>query len=181
MQRIIKAGYTCELHKATTNDGYILSLQRILPRNHLKSKGVVFIMHGLLMNSEFYVFTGKNRALPYLLADHGYDVWLGNDRGSYYFVDHKIYDKNSKEFWNFGLDEIGLYDYKSMIDYILATTKQASLNYIGHSQGGCGLSILLSSFPSYNKKIRQAQLFSPAPFVANSFTLKNTLVEYVVK
>lgn len=137
-------------------------------------------MHGFWLCSEYYVFVGRNRALPYFLADYGYDVWLGNDRGSFYHVEHEIYNKSSSEFWNFSLDDIGYYDYKAMMDLILRKTKASTIDYIGHSQGGSGLAIFLSSFPEYRKKIRQAHLFSPAMIVQNSLALDFLIFQYNV-
>merc|ERR1711915_679625 len=46
-------GYGCEVHKVPTEDGYILTLHRILPKNWTTaSNGVpVLLQHGLLSSS----------------------------------------------------------------------------------------------------------------------------------
>jgi lysosomal acid lipase/cholesteryl ester hydrolase len=41
-------------------------------------KKVVYLHHGLMMNSEVWVcLTEKERCLPFQLVDKGYDVWVG--------------------------------------------------------------------------------------------------------
>ncbi len=40
-------------------------------------KRVVYLHHGLLMNSEVWVcMTEKERCLPFMLVEKGYDVWV---------------------------------------------------------------------------------------------------------
>jgi pimeloyl-ACP methyl ester carboxylesterase len=39
------------------------------------------------------------------------------------------------EFWNFSWDEMALYDLPAVVNYILKSTAQKNLIYIGHSQG----------------------------------------------
>lgn len=48
---------------------------------------------------------GPDKGLGYLLADRGYDVWMGNARGNTYSRHHVKYnpDIDKKEFWNFRL------------------------------------------------------------------------------
>jgi pimeloyl-ACP methyl ester carboxylesterase len=40
---------------------------------------VVYLHHGLLMNSEVWVcLTDEQRALPFVLVEKGFDVWVGS-------------------------------------------------------------------------------------------------------
>ncbi len=82
-------GYSYEEHVVLTKDGYLLGLHRLPSRKGEKKKRpgtttgkpVVYLHHGLLMNSEVWVcHTDPDRSLPLVLVENGYDVWLGNNR-----------------------------------------------------------------------------------------------------
>nr|XP_037283582.1 lysosomal acid lipase/cholesteryl ester hydrolase-like [Rhipicephalus microplus] len=160
-------GYPVEEHKVTTSDGFVLNIQRIpdgRKSRHAKGpKPVVFLQHGLLSSSADWVINFPPESLGYILADAGYDVWLGNVRGNTY-SDHVKYTRKDKEFWNFSFDEMIKYDLPAMLDYVLNTTQQTKLIYVGHSQGTLVLFGLLSERPEYNKKI---QLFNAMGPVTN--------------
>ncbi len=65
------------------------------------------------------------------------------------------------------------YDLPATIDYILSTTGQEQLVYIGHSQGTLIAFAAMSSNPKFEKKIK---LFIPlAPIV----TIGNIMVPYL--
>ena len=77
-----------------------------------------------------------DQSLGYILADAGYDVWLGNMRGNRYSRAHVKYNPDHDEqFWDFSYDEMAHDDLPSMILYILNVTKHTQIGYVGHSQG----------------------------------------------
>ena len=88
----------------TTEDGFILALQRIpRGRNEKESssrKEVVFLQHGLLADATNWIIDTPTRSLGYMLADSGYDVWLGNIRGNDYSRRHVKYSPHQSKFWN---------------------------------------------------------------------------------
>ncbi|CAG9797853.1 unnamed protein product [Chironomus riparius] len=159
------AGYENELHKVETEDGYLLKLHRIFPKQNRPRRGPVLLIHGFLGTSADFVITGPNIALAYQLANQGYHVFLGNVRGSKFSMKHKILDPLSREFWRFSFDEIGQQDLPAFINYILFLTEKPAVFYVGHNQGATALLTLLSMRPSYNKKIIQAHFLAPIAFM----------------
>jgi pimeloyl-ACP methyl ester carboxylesterase len=130
-------GYPCEEHKVTTQDGYILGVFRIpYGRKSSKPGRPVLLQHGLLDSATTWVMNFPDQSLGYILADAGYDVWLGNMRGNYYSRAHTKYNPDHDEsFWDFSWDDMARDDLPSMVYYILNATQQTQIGYVGHSQG----------------------------------------------
>ncbi|XP_032519952.2 lipase 3-like [Danaus plexippus] len=163
---IRRHNYKVEEHIVKTDDGYILTLFRIQPRKvtlDIKNRPAVFLMHGLLGSADDWLLMGPENSLAYLLADAGYNVWLGNIRGSKYSRHHVSKHVSHPDFWRFSIDEIALHDLPTMIDYVLKSSKQEKLFYVGHSQGTTAFFALTSSRPEYREKI--AMMFAMAPMV----------------
>ncbi|KAK9718408.1 cholesterol esterase [Basidiobolus ranarum] len=161
-------GYPYEEHVVKTSDGYLLGTHRISapdsnPVNAQKNKPVILLWHGFMMNSEVWVCNPmKERNLCFLLADAGYDVWLGNTRGNKYSYKHLYLKPNQKKFWDFSMDEYSLYDLPNTVDFILETTGASSLVYIGFSQGTAQAFASLSIHQELNKKISLFVALAPA-------------------
>ncbi|CAL4125307.1 unnamed protein product, partial [Meganyctiphanes norvegica] len=174
---IVKAGYPVESHHVTTADGYILTLHRIphgRTNNHMETikgspggRAVAFMQHGLLCGSACWILNEPNNVGAYNLADAGYDVWLGNARGSKYSRNHTYLDPSEREFWQFSWDEMGKFDIPAVIDYILASTQKEQLSYIGHSMGTTMFWVAMSEHPEYNSKIRVMFALGPVAYVSN--------------
>lgn len=162
-QLIRKYGHPVEEHIVTTDDGYILTLFRI-PN---KDAAVAFLMHGLMGSSDDYIIAGPESGLAYILADAGYDVWLGNARGNKHSRKHKKLGITTREYWDFSWHEIGYYDLASSIDYVLRITNKMTLKYIGHSQGTTSFFVLTSERPEYNGKISLMIALSPVAWMSN--------------
>ncbi|KAJ2897548.1 hypothetical protein MKZ38_004620 [Zalerion maritima] len=169
-------GYYAEEHVIQTKDGYLLGLHRLAWRNnedpartkvnqgpHSKRKRVVYLHHGLLMNSEVWVcLTDAQRNLPFTLVERGFDVWLGNNRGNKYSKKSVSKPPTSADFWNFSMDEFAFYDIPDTISYILDTTSQQSLSYIGFSQGTAQAFAALSIHPKLNERVNVFIALAPA-------------------
>lgn len=100
-----------------------------------------------------------------MLADAGYDVWLGNARGNRYGRNHTHLDVASKEFWDFSYHEIAMHDLPTMIDYIIKTTGEDKILNIAHSQGTTIFYAMCSERPEYNQKIRAHFSLAPVAYV----------------
>lgn len=104
----------------------------------------------------------------YILADAGYDVWMGNARGNTYSRKHKKLDPNKSRFWNFSWHEIGVIDVPAMIDYALAFSGQKTLFHVGHSQGTTTFYVMCSERPEYNDKIKAQFSLAPIAYMKHS-------------
>jgi len=102
-----------------------------------------------------------------LLADAGFEVWLGNARGNTYGRKHKTLTPKDKKFWDFSWDEMAKYDLPAFVDYVLNTTNQTSLFYAGHSQGTEMAFAALSSNQDLASKVRIFFALAPIANLTN--------------
>jgi len=181
-QIIERWGYPVEDHEMTTEDGYILHVHRI-PRGKGQVEGnvtkpVVLLLHGLLASSSNWVTNLPNQSLGFLLADAGFDVWLGNVRGNTYCKKHITFPTTSGQFWTFSWEQMAKYDLPAMVDYALKKTGQKQLHYVGHSQGSLMMftkaamddsgefQAKIKSFTALGPVARMAHMDSPLRFLA---------------
>lgn len=177
-------GYYAEEHIVQTGDGYLLGLHRLGWRKGEEDqrvnggpgsvqKKVVYLHHGLMMNSEVWVcITEQERCLPFQLVEQGYDVWLGNNRGNKYSKKSVHHSPTEIPFWNFSMDQFAFHDIPDSINYVLSTTRQPSLSYIGFSQGTAQAFATLSIHPTLNEKVDVFIALAPAmapPGLASGF------------
>ncbi|CAO3647601.1 unnamed protein product [Mucor fragilis] len=144
-----------------------------------KGKPVVLLYHGFLMSSEVWVAnTEEHCNLPFILAQQGYDVWLGNARGNKYSQYHVHHSPRNQPFWNFSLNEFAMRDMPDTVDYILAETGAPNLTYIGFSQGTAQAFAGLSVNSDLNKKVNLFIAMAPATTPKG---LKHPLIDAFVK
>jgi len=144
-------GYNFEAHNVTTADGYILTLYRIPSKKGqpiTPGKPVAFLQHGLLDLADTWIM---NQPCPaFMFADAGYDVWLGNSRGSYHSLGHVKWNYNTDpQYWQFTWQHMADYDIPAVIPFVLQYTKLPKLAYVGHSQGTLQMFAHLSTNPSF--------------------------------
>jgi lysosomal acid lipase/cholesteryl ester hydrolase len=108
-------GYQAEEHIVQTKDGYLLCLHRICRKSEEtydrnlgsirgKRKPVVYLHHGLLMDSEVWVCQiDEKLSLPFRLVEEGYDVWFGNNRGNKYSRKSLHHNASETAFWDFSM------------------------------------------------------------------------------
>lgn len=62
----------------------------------------MLLVHGLSSSCEDFLVAGPKRGLAFLLADAGYDVWLGNTRGNLHSRKHIRFNPDTDDrFWEF--------------------------------------------------------------------------------
>ncbi|KYN31221.1 Lipase 1 [Trachymyrmex septentrionalis] len=175
LQMIKKAGYPVETHIVQTEDGYLLTLHRI-PR---KNGAPVLLQHALLTSSADFLILGKDKGLAFILANHGYDVWLGNFRGNTHSRAHVSLSPSNSKFWNFSLHEMGIYDVPAMILYITKMTSQPLHAYIGHSLGSTASYIMAAERPEFTRKVRIIISLAPAGILKRVTTPLRLLTTFI--
>lgn len=144
----------------TTEDGYILSLDRIPPLGKKVDDDfeapVVLLQHGIEDSSIQWVINSPDKAIAFTLSRAGYDVWLGNNRGNIFSRGHVNLTDKQKEFWDFDFEEMGTKDQPAFIEFILQKTQGKNkigklAAYIGHSEGTTQFFIGSSLMPDFFK------------------------------
>ncbi|XP_016126097.1 putative lysosomal acid lipase/cholesteryl ester hydrolase [Sinocyclocheilus grahami] len=162
-------GYPAEEFEVVTEDEYILSINRIphgvKNKDGQEAKPVVFLQHGLLAAGSNWVTNLPNTSLGFLLADAGFDVWIGNSRGNTWSRKHVSLDPKHKEYWQFSHDELAKKDLPAVINFITKTTGQEQIFYVGHSQGTTIAFIAFSTMPELASKIKMFFALAPVATV----------------
>jgi hypothetical protein len=50
----------------------------------------------LLDSGDTFIANNENKALAFVLANRGFDVWVGNSRGNKYSREHYKFDRRDK-------------------------------------------------------------------------------------
>ncbi|KAM0932181.1 putative triacylglycerol lipase [Dioscorea sansibarensis] len=164
-------GYKCQEFEVKTEDGYILSMQRI-PEGRVGGDGgnrqPVLLQHGILMDGMTWLLNSPEECLAFVLADRGFDVWIANTRGTKWSRRHVTLDPSSRAYWDWSWDELVMYDLPATFDFVFSHTGQ-KLDYVGHSLGTL---IALASFSEWKlvDKLRSAALLCPVAYLTHMTT-----------
>ena len=141
-EKLAYTGYSYEKHNTVSKDKYHLTLVRLVKEGETDAdrakRAPVLFQHGLTMTAEnWFTLDDKNeRPIPLQAMDAGYDVWLTNNRGTRYSIDHDTLDAGENgKYWDFDWEQQGQYDGPANIDKVLAVTGYDKLAYVGFSLG----------------------------------------------
>ncbi|KAG6614632.1 putative triacylglycerol lipase [Phytophthora cinnamomi] len=184
---LIKArGYAAETHNVTTADGYILTLHR-LPKSYAESqsgeaavdnKPAILVQHGLLDSSFSWVCNFRNQSLAFVLADAGYDVWLGNNRGNTYSDHHVKYTTEDDEFWDFSWQDMGRFDLPAMLNHVVQVSGQDTVALVGHSEGTTQAFVAFSENQTLAQSVSYFAALAPVAWLSNT---KAKALKFVAK
>lgn len=149
-------GINVEHHLVRTEDDYLLGLQRLRLKNinaSIQTKGTILIIHGSFQDSESFLCSGTS-SLGSLLCHEGYDVWLGNNRGTKYSFFHETFNSDTSTFWDFCVDDMGIFDFPSMLKYVLKASNQSKIKIIGYSQGASQIFLGLAIYPELCNSVK---------------------------
>lgn len=162
-------GYWVKEYVVATEDGYYLTLQRVAQKSKLNGaqRNAVLLQHGLLDSAHTWINNLLNQSLGFILADQGFDVWLGNSRGSTYSQRHAFLQPSDLAFWEFSWDEMAQYDLPATINFILGVTGVDKIFYVGHSQGAGIAFAKLNSDPALRSRVAAFAALAPAVYLGN--------------
>ena len=150
------AGYGWANHEVHTEDGYILNMFRLLPPGVSRAADChecfagepVFLMHGVGGNAARWLNRVNQEidSIPVALAKQGYDVWLGNTRGSSMAKEHEQLDweLDEAEYWDFSFPEIAMNDLPALLSTVYDETGGKKINFVGFQLGATEMLFALS-------------------------------------
>ncbi|KAI3844701.1 hypothetical protein MKX03_023339 [Papaver bracteatum] len=118
-------GYVCE-ELVTTQDGYILSMQRIPVGKSGETSGVrplVLLQHGVLMDGITWLLNTPDQSLAYILADNGLPIRVAQNLAV---------DTHRSPYWDWTWDQLVQYELPATFHYVHDQTNQ-KIHYVGHS------------------------------------------------
>eukprot|EP01018_Ginkgo_biloba_P027220 Gb_28599 [translate_table: standard] len=160
-------GYDCSEFMVPTDDGFLLSMQRISSGKFqtMSGKEPVFLYHGLMQGGETWVLNEPYESLGFMLADSGYDIWIGSTRSSTFSYGHKTYKRSDEEFWDWNWDDLVAHDLPAMLHFVNDMTMKPIL-YVGFSQGS------MTGFAGFtnnniSKLVKKAAMLCPIAYLGH--------------
>jgi pimeloyl-ACP methyl ester carboxylesterase len=114
--------------------------------------------------SEIFFLQGNGSNIGTYWVEKGYDVWLTNQRGNRYSLDHKDPNIGAEKFFDYSIDQYAL-DVETYYKFIEGKTpKDGKITYVSYSLGGFIFSMSHSEgkICGYlNSKTERAVLIAP--------------------
>ncbi|EPS65045.1 hypothetical protein M569_09735, partial [Genlisea aurea] len=159
------SGLSCSQHTIQTEDGFHLGVQNVSSPYHIPQGRVspVLLIHGLFTGGDCWFLDSQEQSLGFILANRGFEVWVGNVRGTRWSQGHTSLSVKDKKFWDWSWQELALYDLAAMIRFIHNVTNSKVL-LVGHSQGTI-ISLAALSQPDIPKMVEAAALLCPISYL----------------
>lgn len=146
--------------------------------NSNSSKPAILLLHGHLDSSDTWILN-EHKSIAFILADAGYDVYMGNMRGNKYSMGHTtLYYRRSSLYWyNTVPDLQGKYDVPAFIKGIQNTSNVETVSLIGHSMGSRNILMNLDlEGPYYKQNVNFVTLLSPFAALEGSTFINLVLI-----
>lgn len=105
------------------------------------------------------------KPIPLQLFDAGYDVWLGNNRGSYNceLQSSRQSQMNQRDVWDWSYAEMAKYDLPAFILKVKQVSGRDKVSYIGYDQGATQMLYGLAHWEKlfFQKHLSKAILMAP--------------------
>ena len=69
-----------------------------------------------------YVMNDVDRSNAFIISRAGYDVWIGNNRGTKYSLGHLTLGLDTYEYWDFYQEDLGMKDVPALANFVLQET-----------------------------------------------------------
>jgi len=112
------------------------------------------LLHGHFGSADSWIKHSENlsKSLPFLLADFGYEVYVGNSRGALGYTSHKETDMSDSEFWDFDYQKASIDDLSSCFSYIKTNgfnPEEKGISFVGVEAGAMAMLYTLAQFEKY--------------------------------
>ncbi|KAH9297729.1 hypothetical protein KI387_029411, partial [Taxus chinensis] len=158
--------YKCHEYSIGTSDGFRLGVQRL--RIPSSPKGPVLLIHGVLSGGDSWVLNPPDESPAFILADAGYDVWIGNTRTTTFSYGHEFLTENDEAYWDWSVDELAAIDLPAMVHLVNNITKR-NMHFIGFSQGTQAALAALSD-GNMGNMVEKMALLAPVAYVSHTYT-----------
>lgn len=181
-RKFVPSDYPLEVYEVITMDGFKLQVFRLQKSGTSIRSGLppVLVQHGM-DNSALIWVINQETSLALMLADQGFDVWLGNNRGNRFAREHLEYTQEAEEFWEWSFQEMAQFDLPATIKKMRTVTGIDRFTYIGYSQGASQMLAAMSDPEIQHTVLPYVDTFhaiAPAVYLTNTEVLSFRLAKW---